>query len=158
MDENMINYGYILKCKEKDNTSPFLGATYLFSNVGDLVKCYGRSIRFPQDAKLYQAEMKLALGDIIMQCRLIENEHVKKEMKLTNFDIRNTSMLREIQEITESASEIIKNRNIEQETRITLLSCYAICTMLNWNFEEVSHIGFLHVCERFEQFEREGWQ
>ncbi len=154
----MINYGYILKYKEKDNPDPFLRATYLFSNVGDLVKCYGRSIRFPQDNKLYQAEMKLALGDIIMQCRLIENERTKNEMQLKGFNIGNTSILGEIRQITESAAEIVKNRNVEQEVRITLLSCYAICTMLNWNFDEISHLGFLHVCERFEQFEKEGWQ
>ena len=70
-----VNYGRILKLKEKDNPSPMCRASYLVSNAGDAVKCYGRALRFPQDKNLYLEEMKLALGDVIIQCRLIEEEN-----------------------------------------------------------------------------------
>jgi hypothetical protein len=60
-------------------------ASYLVSNAGDAVKCYGRALRFPQDRKLYLAEMKLALGDVIMQCRLIEEENEYEHKEIDEF-------------------------------------------------------------------------
>jgi len=71
----MINYGLILSKKEKDNPNPFLRATYLFGNVGKIIRTYGRSVRFPEDSRLYLAEIKTDLGDAIMQLRLIEVEY-----------------------------------------------------------------------------------
>lgn len=66
----MIRYAKVLKCKEKDNPSPFCRVSYIISNIGDMVKCYGRMLRFPGDRDLYFAEMRLAIGDILMQCEL----------------------------------------------------------------------------------------
>lgn len=153
----MINYGYILKCKEKDNPSSFLRATYLLSNIGDLIKCYGRSVRFPQDAILYEAEMKLAIGDIIMQCEMLREEH---NIKQFNIQITETDLTKEdeIKWMTYHAAELMCNILPKNQIIKILMGCYMLCYKYNWNFDEVQHLGFLHVCERLEQFEKEGWR
>jgi hypothetical protein len=157
----------MLKQKEKDNTSPMLRATYLFSNVGDLVKCYGRSIRFPSDARAYQTEMKLALGDIIMQCRMIENENNKQMHTTRQAKPNDDTVGYIIGSIVHYTSLILIDTTTDENdtenhshwfTSYTLNEIQLLCDKLNWNFEEISHLGFLHVCERFEQFEREGWE
>lgn len=167
----MINYARILKPKEHDNPSPICRATYLFSNVGDLVKCYGRCLRFPQDAKLYQAEMKLALGDVIMQCRLIEEEYDKCHHQ-TNTDawdsVDNTLVVMSylagqmMDHLTRGTDRTIWRDNIPWTTRDTLDEilddCGNICTGLGMDYQAIEHMGFIHVCERFEQLEREGWE
>jgi hypothetical protein len=164
----MINYAKILSEKEKDNPSPFCRASYLFSNVSDLVKCYGRSLRFPQDANLYHAEMKLALGDIIMQCRLIEREITDMNEPICEFEITDS-----IVTTNEIISDIIPSNAIailatyedklnKHDTMLwikkILLYSNVLCQRMGWNFEEVSHLGWQHVMERFEQFEKNGWK
>lgn len=164
----MIHYGRILRQKEKDNPSPFCRASYISSNVGDLIKCYGRCLRFPQDAHIYEKEMQLALGDVIMQCRLIDYKQCKVNGETRN-SIEETLLILQYntahltdhlmrgmdKEIcfdvgtTQSGWETIEN---------TLDTCAEICNLMNWNFDEISHLGFIHTIERFEQFEREGWK
>jgi hypothetical protein len=177
----MINYGRILKQKEKDNPSPFCRASYLFSNVGDLVYCYGRSIRFPQLRKAYEGEMELALGDIIMQCRLIEEENdmIKvtfdgtchningwlKRCNINNF--KTESLITDLvwhtanymqYKIQGEIDDCLFMNDITQNIQYVLWYCRLICEKLDWNFDEISHLGFQHVMERFEQFERDGWE
>ncbi len=160
----MINYAPIIKQKEKDNPSPFLRASYLFSNVGDLVKCYGRSLRFPQDKKLYEAEMKLALADVIMQTEM-KQEDIKSIWYITtktihmNHITKITSLLTLIAQCTTSLME--NNESCIGEiidTEIILGASRELCKKMNWDYEDIRHLGFLHVMERYEQFEREGWK
>ena len=33
-----------------------------------------------------------------------------------------------------------------------------LCSYLDWNIEEIEHLGFLHTIERYEQFEQDGWK
>jgi hypothetical protein len=177
----MINYAKILKQKEKDNPIPFLRASYLFSNVGDLVKCYGRSLRFPEDRKLYEAEMKLALADIVMQCEMAGHEG--------NFD-KDTNNIPITQPWTigshydESDKEIVictiashatkaleyiryydkRNGWRFNEGQYPYYICETyrwagrLCKIMNWDLDDIRHLGFLHIMERYEQFEREGWK
>lgn len=171
----MINYAYILSRKEKDNPSPICRGSYLFSNVGDLVKCYGRKLRFPKDAKIYEAEMKLALGDIIMQCRLIEEEygikrHEWEDDRNSADDIIFTDIYVALRDITNATNNVlilmieseqgygIPDNELEINIRDTMTACYNLCKLHDWTPEDISHLGFLHVMERFEQFEREMWK
>lgn len=158
----MINYAYILKQKEKDNPSPFCRASYLFSNVGTLVYCYGRSLRFPQLRKAYEGEMKLALGDIIMQARMAElEEYVELDIKPQMLELPNDPDKYEIEyhlgHISIDSGWYLQTYELNYIEQI-LRTSNIICKILNWNFEEVSHLGFQHVMERFEQFEKEGWE
>jgi hypothetical protein len=147
-------------------------ASYLVSNAGDAIKCYGRALRFPQDRKLYLEEMKLALGDVIMQCRLIEEENgcEHKEIDGTRWDSIDRciiSMLYYIAQITDHLKHgptktIYFDKGDERtgrETIIRLLSNVGeLCSYLDWNVEEIEHLGFLHTMERYEQFEQDGWK
>jgi hypothetical protein len=148
-------------------------ASYLVSNAGDAVKCYGRALRFPQDRKLYLAEMKLALGDVIMQCRLIEeeNEYEHKEIDGTRWDSIDgciISMLYYVAQITDHLKrgptntiwfDDLKDGRTAKETITKLLSnAGELCSSLDWNVEEIEHLGFLHTMERYEQFEQDGWK
>lgn len=167
-----VNYGRILKLKEKDNPSPMCRASYLVSNAGDAVKYYGRALRFPQDKNLYLEEMKLALGDVIMQCRLIEeeNEYEHKEIDGTRWDSIDgciISIAYYVAQITDHLQRgptktIYFDKGDERtgrETIIRLLGTVGeLCSYLDWNIEEIEHLGFLHTIERYEQFEQDGWK
>jgi len=157
----MINYGKILLMHEKDNPSPFLRATYLFSNVGDLVKCYGRSIRFPEDKKLYEAEMKLAIADILMQCRMALEEHKCVQMEIKEIlYVENNSQEELIKTIAQLGGFITKYNNISTivgHIERIIHECYALCELLGEKGEDIEHLGFIHVMERFQEFERRGW-
>ncbi len=165
------NYGKILKMHEKDNPSPFCRASYLISNVGDMVKCYGRMLRFPDDAHIYQKEMELAIGDVIMQCRLIQVEN----------DIEETEPDKELWDSIEGncittmyhAATLIdllerENRSgfkidgdmktIETETTLIIDNAASTCKQLGTDFNTIQHLGFIHTIERFKEFERRGWQ
>lgn len=145
----MIRYGKLLCDAEKDNPSPVLRATYLFSNVGDLVKCYGRMIRFPQDANLYKCEIQLALGDIMMQCRMMLHENGAFPIEITDLD-DNLVELEEIGIITRYAARTFnKDNKIESTTQI-IISCYALCKIFGWKPLDIEHLGYQHVTERFE--------
>jgi len=166
----MINYGYVLKYKELDNPSAICRATYLFSNVGEMLKCYGRTLRFPKDKNLYLAKMKLAMGDIMMQCRLIEeeqkyNHHIISPSKVftINYILVRIAQLAGI--VTEHLvkGKCILEYNDEkystQRTTTKLLDSLGdICYELDWDVDEIEHLGFIHTCERFEQFEKNGWK
>lgn len=154
----MINYGRLLLSKEKDNPSQILRATYIFSNAGTLIHCYGRSMRFPLDRILYMAEMKLAIGDILMQCRMLLEENRLKPIKIANLDTGGISELEEIQIISENAANTM-HKELQVESALQLIiSCYALCILYEWNPEDVEHLGYQHVIERFEQFERDEWR
>ena len=147
-------------------------ASYLVSNIGDAVKCYGRALRFPQDRNLYLAEMKLALGDVIMQCRLIEEENEYEHNKIDNtrwdsIDGCIISMMYYAAQITDHLQRgptkyICFDKGDERtgkETIILLLDTIGeLCVYMNWNIEEIEHTGFLHTIERLEQFERDDWK
>ena len=154
----MINYGYLLLSKEKSGTTKFLRASYLFSNVGDLVYCYGRLIRFPELEIGYKAEIKLAIADIMMQCRMVEERYGQFRLQIDNVDTNN-GIVYEIKLITYNAAKAMKDKNeLIKSTVPILMSCYAICNILGWEPLEVEHLGYQHCMERFEQFEREGWR
>ncbi len=147
-------------------------ASYLVSNAGDAVKCYGRALRFTRDRNLYLEEMKLALGDVIMQCRLIEEENEYEHIRIddTRWDSIDgciISMLYCIAQITDHLQRgptktIYFDKGDERtgrETIIKLLSTVGeLCSYLDWNIEEIEHLGFLHTMERYEQFEQDGWK
>jgi hypothetical protein len=168
----MINYGRILKQRERDNPSTMCRASYLVSNVGDSIKCYGRSLRFPQDKNLYYAEMKLALGDVIMQCRLIEEENGYEHNKIDN--TKRDSMSGCITMMMYYATHIVDHmqrrpneiilfdvgdERTARETVIKMMDTIGeICNWMDWNIEEIEHLGFLHTIERFEIFERDDWK
>lgn len=147
-------------------------ASCLVSNAGDAVKCYGRALRFPQDKKLYLAEMKLALGDVIIQCRLIEEENNFEHTTVdrTRWDSINgciVTMLYYTAQITDHLQRgptktIHFDKGDERtgkETIEKLLDTIGeLCTYLNCDIEEIEHLGFLHTIERFEQFEEDGWK
>lgn len=166
-----VNYGYLLSCKEKDNPSPFCRASYLMSNVGDLIKCYGRALRFPADKKLYMTEAMLAIGDVLMQCRLIEygfniprNEqsfYDNIQSPTTNTALSslayNTAVILDI--LTMGTEEDnIDELELGENINVIIWSCQGLCETNEWNIEDVEHLGFLHVMERFEEFERRGWE
>jgi hypothetical protein len=158
----MINYGKILLMHEKDNPSPFLRATYLFSNVGDLVKCYGRSIRFPEDKKLYEAEMKLAIADILMQCRMALEEKGYAQIEINELDTKNDTIENSIKVIAfYSGSIVLGDKSISIPGNITrmIIECYTLCELLGGlKGHDIEHLGFIHVMERFNEFERRGWK
>jgi len=106
------------------------------------------------------AEMKLALGDIIMQCRLIHNKIGLKMIYVPNHQYKH-DIDRHIVAICYYASLIIggpTSTDLMKNVEWILDNVKRICEWYNWNFDEVSHLGFLHVMERFEQFEKEGWE
>lgn len=166
----MINYGYLLSCKEKDNPSPFCRASYLMSNVGDLIKCYGRALRFPADKKLYMAEAMLAIGDILMQCRLIEHDynlrqseieedeyHEVDDYKIPPLLVQDTATI--LCQLTKDVEEdCLDDMYLGENIDTMIWCCMELCWQNNWNIEDVEHLGFLHVMERFEEFERRGWE
>lgn len=168
----MINYGRILKQRERDNPSPICRASYLVSNVGDAIKCYGRSLRFPQDKNLYYAEMKLALGDVIMQCRLIEEENGYEHNKIdtTKWDTISGCMITMMYYAAQVTDHLGRGENEKiqfytgdertaRETLIRMLNTIGrICNWMNWDINEIEHLGFLHTIERFEQFKRDDWK
>lgn len=156
----MINYAKILLAHEKDNPSKFLRGTYIMSNVGDLIKCYGRMIRFPDDAHIYEKEMQLALGDVIIQCRMYMEEN---NNPLFNVDITTehaySTVDVELPFIAKHAASMLD----ECETKINhamriLTSSAFICISMGWDFKVIEHLGFIHTIERFEDFERNGWK
>lgn len=153
----MINYGKLLCDAEKDNPSKMLRATYLFSNVGDLVKCHGRMIRFPQDENLYKAEIKLALGDIMMQCRMSLHENKTTPINIKEMDMED-SILFELQNITKHAAQMLTGKECAMYATQILCACYALCVNFGWEPLEIEHLGYQHVMERFEQFARDGWR
>lgn len=67
-----VNYGKILAMKERDNPASICRASYLISNASDVIKNYGRALRFPSLSGAYLAEVRLAPGDVLMQVALIE--------------------------------------------------------------------------------------
>ena len=158
----MLNYGYLLKSKEKDNPSNFCRNSYLFGNVGDLVYCYGRILRFPKDEKIYLAEIKLALGDILMQCRMKEYELKVKPMN----DFRSGRLGKGwieyyIKTIANEAGIIINAKRKKTEIRSTqhiIFCANDMCKLLGWKPEDIEHLGYQHVMERFEQFREDGWK
>lgn len=178
----MVYYGLILKKKEKDNPTPFCRASYIISNVGDLVYCYGRTIRFPHLKNAFMAEMKLALGDVIIQCEMAgwdigdwtgkTVEKVIEEKEECDYNDNGIEDLigrleETIADIIGELQEINKIRYNEQAWYNNIAGCTlcetsrvckTICKELGWNPNDVRHLGFLHVCERLEQFEREGWK
>jgi len=157
----MINYGKILLMHEKDNPSTFLRATYLFSNVGDLVKCYGRSIRFPEDKKLYEAEMKLAIADILMQCRMGLEEKGYKQIEISKLDTKNETIEESIRIVAFNAGGIVyedKHMSLPGNLIRIIIECYVLCELLGEKGEDIEHLGFIHVMERFQEFERRGWK
>jgi hypothetical protein len=147
-------------------------ASYLVSNVGEAIKCYGRALRFPQDTNLYLAEMKLALGDVIMQCRLIEEENAYEHNRIDNtrwdsIDGCIISILYYAAQITDHmqrgpTKSICFDKGDERtgkETIILLLDTIGeLCSFMDFGVEEIEHTGFLHTIERFEQFKRDDWK
>jgi len=164
--DDMIKYGKILKMHEKDNPSPFCRASYLISNVGDMIKCYGRMLRFPDDAHIYQKEMELAMGDVIMQCRLIQVENnieefdPQQEIRILSDPPIEYFITKTLQCGTDVMIELkLDNKNrIKENIRDTLTGIYIICNALEIDFNEIQHLGFIHTIERFKEFERRGWQ
>jgi len=167
----MINYGYILKQKERDNPSPFCRASYLFSNVGDLIYCYGRLLRFPSLREAYKMEMKLAIADILMQCRLIEEEnnlehHTINQSCWDSIDgcLITISVISGIlvDHICRGMSYTIVIDNIPKTGQQTLSEFMDIIgelvARLGFDLDDIENLGFLHVMERYEQFEKEGWK
>lgn len=71
--------------------------------------------------------------------------HTNKEMELAFMSRHAAAML--------DRNEARINHAIQ-----ILTSAVLLCHQMNLNFDAVEHLGFIHVCERFEQFEREGWQ
>ncbi len=146
-------------------------ASYLVSNIGDTIKCYGRALRFPQDTNLYLAEMKLALGDVIIQCRLIEEENGYGHKKINTqvWNSVNGCMISLIYFATQITDHLARGTNYvisfeegdsrAEETITRLLDIIGeLCSFMDWNIDEIEHTGFLHTIERFEQFERDGWK
>ena len=164
--DDMIKYGKILKMHEKDNPSPFCRASYLISNVGDMIKCYGRMLRFPDDAHIYQKEMELAMGDVIMQCRLIQVENnieefdPQQEIRILSDTPIEYFITKTLQCGTDVMIELkLDNKNrMKENIRDTLTGIYIICNALEIDFNEIQHLGFIHTIERFKEFERRGWQ
>ena len=165
------NYYKILKMHEKDNPSPFCRASYLISNTGDMIKCYGRMLRFPNDAHIYKKEMELAMGDVIMQCRLVEEEYHEIHHKIdgNTWDSiegalvsisANAALL--MDHLTREMEHVIHKNGHDQTTRETINNILDgignICTGLHLDFNKVEHLGFIHTIERFKEFERRGWK
>ncbi len=158
----MINYGRILLEKEKNNPSSFLRATYLISNVGQAVMCFGRSTRFPDCADGYLAEMKCALGDVFMQCMMMMEENYVMKIKIANMDTNDKNgiwtVLGELENIVIHAGKTITQIDMVTNTTQIYISCYMICYMMGWEPEDIKHMGFLHTLERFEDFAKAGWK
>ena len=168
----MINYAKILLAHEKDNPSKFLRGTYIISNAGDLIKCYGRMLRFPDDAHIYEKEMQLALGDVIIQCRLIEEENnfehtTVDRTRWDSIDGCIVTMLYYTAQITDHLQRgptktIHFDKGDERTGRETierlLDTIGELCNFMDWNVDEIEHLGFLHTMERYEQFEQDGWK
>jgi hypothetical protein len=155
----------VLKKREKDNPSPFCRGSYLMSNATQMAYCWGRIKRFPEMETAYLAEMKLAIGDVITQLRLIENEQNMNHYESTIYvDTRKTIDFK-IALIIHIASKILiskttKECNYIDNLNITtiLMTIEEICKQQNWNFEEIEHLGFTHTIEKFEQYEKENWK
>ena len=147
-------------------------ASYLVSNIGDAVKCYGRALGFPQDRHLYLAEMKLALGNVIMQCRLIEeeNNYEHNEIHTQIWDSINGCMTSMMYYIANTMDHLergpnyvinfdeVDRRTAKETTQRLLDTIGALCSYMIWNVEEIEHTGFIHTIERFEQFEQDDWK
>ena len=156
----MINYAKILLAHEKDNPSKFLRGTYIMSNVGDLIKCYGRMIRFPDDAHIYEKEMQLALGDVIIQCRMYMEEN-NNPLFNVEINVLSTQTPTEIELafIAKHAAMMIDENEARINHAISILtSAMYLCTLIGWDFKVIEHLGFIHTIERFEDFERNGWK
>lgn len=170
----MIRYARILKLKEKDNPSPFCRGSYLVSNVGDLVKCRGRMLRFPDLEGAYMAEMRLALGDVLMQTDLIEEESkldlytpegdqlwsdidscfvVMSGVAATLFDLWQLEVGPKYKQ-----SGVLGIWDIPMCVKELKDVAANICQCLEWRYADVEHLGFIHTIERFEEFEARGWQ
>lgn len=158
----MINYGRILLEKEKNNPTSFLRATYLISNVGQAVMCFGRSQRFPDHEMGYLAEMKCAIGDVFMQCMMMMEENNVMKIEITNMNLDNgtivLNILEELENLVINAGKSIKNVDITTNAIQIYMSCYMICYLMNWEPEDIKHMGFLHTLERFEDFAKAGWK
>ena len=170
--KRLANYGKILKMKEKDNPSSFCRGSYLVSNAGNLMKCYGRALRFPQDRDAYLAFMKVEVGDVLMQTELIEIEHgiehhhstgdqlfLDVEMCITSI-VGMASLLCDL--ITVEVGNDYRLLGLEEWTKPQLTRdmfdiCNNLCQCLDWDYPEIEHLGFIHTCERFDQFAQEGW-
>lgn len=154
----MIDYAKCLLKHEKDNPSTFLRSTYLISNVGDFVKCAGRVIRFPTLAKPYIAEMKLAMGDVLMQCEMMRKENEYEESNFNITEIRDVEKYEEMQYLVINAGRTMHESERNTASKNIILSCHVLCKLWGWNIHEIRHVGFLHIIERFEQFKNEGWK
>jgi hypothetical protein len=165
----MIDYARMLKAQEKDNPRPILRGTYLFSNVGTLVHCWGRMQRFPEHRQAYRAEIGLAIGDILMQCRLMELEY--NITPNTFREIRIDCEYGCIVSIAECAGVLMDmlTRNSPSTDRINdsslddllngmFQTITELCSYLYLDPYELEHQGYLHVVERYQQFKEEGWK
>lgn len=175
----MINYGLILKEKEKDIPSHFCRATFIISNVGDLVYCFGRMIRFPDLKAAYLAEMKLALADIIIQCEMAgydQSVEFGKQMSsicdhrswsVPHYEESDIEKL--VIKIVEHASHALRTSpfvsvldnfsyNYSYYVSETSIWAHKLCEVLKFDIDDIRYLGFQHVMERFQQFEKEGWK
>jgi hypothetical protein len=171
----MINYAKILSEKEKDNPSPFCRTSYLISNAAQVIHCYGRTLRFGPEG--YNAEMRCALGDTIIQTLLLARENcmthneisdILEETKLVINDeyyaplMKNSTTEELLHHVFDVISDVIKTsqKSIESQIKIEMLlgALFDVSTKMEWNFDDVMHEGFQHTIERFEQFNREGWK
>jgi len=156
----MINYAKILLAHEKDNPSKFLRGTYIISNAGDLIKCYGRMLRFPDDAHIYEKEMQLALGDVIIQCRMYmeENNNPLFDVEITTTR-KYSSVDAELPFLAKHAALMLDKCEARINHAISILtSSVFVCMSMGWNFKDIEHLGFIHTIERFEDFKRNGWK
>jgi hypothetical protein len=166
----MVYYGKILKAKERDNPNPFCRSSYIFSNVGQLVYCWGRTMRFPYLKEAYLAEMKLALGDVFMQCELssweidsmtgVKASDPEEYMPWKQDHYTWADVDEILAGIATHASRLLMEPNFDKQYFLqeTLAWCVSLCYAMKWSTNEIRHLGFIHVCERFEQFEKEGWK
>jgi hypothetical protein len=117
--------------------------------------------------------MKVELGDVLMQTELIEIEHGIKHhhsignQLLLDVDLCVTAIVEMAAALCDLITMEVDNNykligvdvwTIPQLTRDMFDICNNLCQCLGWNYLEIEHLGFLHVCEQFEQFADEGWK
>jgi hypothetical protein len=106
--------------------------------------------------------MKLAIADILMQCRMALEEHKYVQMEIKEIlYVENNSQEELIKTIAQLGGFITKYNNISTivgHIERIIHECYVLCNLLGLKGHDIEHLGFIHVMERFQEFERRGWK
>jgi hypothetical protein len=162
----MINYGRILSEKEKDNPTTLARAMFIFSNAGDLFKCYRKWTKQDDLKNAYMKEMELALGDMLVQCEIASNEHDFRD----NIGCKPWELGPHYQEddkelviglIASHCGKIVATANQwhgqgwrfgNYDFKYYICETYTwtmqLCKLLELDVDDIRHLGFIHTIEK----------